>query len=90
MQGLSSRAHAFSVEALVGKKPCKMRKVSGGHDAGLAAEARVDTGTFTGKSQLDPHSTKLAKKKEPVRLLYFVNIKTVYRYLSSLPKRKKT
>lgn len=58
MQGLSSRAHAFSVEALVGKKPCKIRKVSGGIDVSLAAEARMDTYTFTGEGQLYFHKTK--------------------------------
>lgn len=57
MQGLSSRAHAFSVEALVGKKPCKLRKVSGGHDVSLAAEARTDTDTLNGRSQLYAHRT---------------------------------
>ncbi|XP_034037742.1 T-box transcription factor TBX22 [Thalassophryne amazonica] len=36
MQGLSSRAHAFSVEALVGK-PCKRMKVSDGHDSSSTA-----------------------------------------------------
>lgn len=57
MQGLSSRAHAFSVEALVGKKPCKIRKVAGGLDVSLAAEARMATDTFTGEGQLYPHKT---------------------------------
>lgn len=48
MQGLSSRAHAFSVEALVGK-PCKRMKVSEGHESGLAADTGSDTSIFTGE-----------------------------------------
>lgn len=63
MQGLSSRAHAFSVEALVGKKPCKMRKVSGGHDACSAAEARSDAGIFTGEGQLSRSKIKTNLQK---------------------------
>lgn len=66
MQGLSSRAHAFSVEALVGKKPCKIRKVSVGHDACLAAEARSDTGIFTGEGQLSNSKTKQKPRSENV------------------------
>ncbi|XP_029021142.1 T-box transcription factor TBX22 [Betta splendens] len=48
MQGLSSRAHAFSVEALVGK-PCKRMKVSEGHEPSSAEDG--DTSIFTGLSQ---------------------------------------
>lgn len=51
MQGLSSRAHAFSVEALVGK-PCKKMKVSDGHESSLAADAGGDTSIFTGEGHL--------------------------------------
>lgn len=47
MQGLSSRAHAFSVEALVGK-PCKRMKVSEGQESSSAG----DTGSiFTGEAE---------------------------------------
>ncbi|KAM4621390.1 T-box transcription factor TBX22 [Polymixia lowei] len=46
MQGLSSRAHAFSVEALVGKT-CKRMKVSDGQDTSLAGDTGSDTSTFT-------------------------------------------
>nr|XP_043896419.1 T-box transcription factor TBX22 [Solea senegalensis] len=48
MQGLSSRAHAFSVEALVGK-PCKRMKVSEGHESSSAAgDSGGDDSIFTG------------------------------------------
>ncbi|XP_071397421.1 T-box transcription factor TBX22 [Centroberyx affinis] len=47
MQGLSSRAHAFSVEALVGK-PCKRMKVSDGQDPSSTGDTGNDTSTFTG------------------------------------------
>ncbi|AWP12417.1 putative T-box transcription factor TBX22-like [Scophthalmus maximus] len=47
MQGLSSRAHAFSVEALVGK-PCKRMKVSEGHESSSAGDTGGDTSIFTG------------------------------------------
>lgn len=50
MQGLSSRAHAFSVEALVGK-PCKRMKVSDGHESSLAADTGSDT-SITGEKDL--------------------------------------
>lgn len=46
MQGLSSRAHAFSVEALVGK-PCKRMLVM--DDSSLAADAGSNTSVFTGE-----------------------------------------
>ncbi|CAL8332076.1 T-box transcription factor TBX22 [Gadus morhua] len=50
MQGLSSRAHAFSVEALVGK-PCKRRKTSARPDvAGVNAEVSGDADTFTSET----------------------------------------
>lgn len=48
MQGLSSRAHAFSVEALVGK-PCKRMKVSEGHESSSAAGTGSDTSIITGE-----------------------------------------
>lgn len=51
MQGLSSRAHAFSVEALVGK-PCKRMKVSDGHESNLAADTGSDTSIFAGEEDL--------------------------------------
>ncbi|KAA8588523.1 hypothetical protein FQN60_009868 [Etheostoma spectabile] len=47
MQGLSSRAHAFSVEALVGK-PCKRMKVSEGHESSSAGDTGSDTSIFPG------------------------------------------
>ncbi|XP_045887122.1 T-box transcription factor TBX22 [Micropterus dolomieu] len=50
MQGLSSRAHAFSVEALVGK-PCKRMKVSEGHESSSAADTGIDT-------SLDRHTVR--------------------------------
>ena len=50
MQGLSSRAHAFSVEALVGK-PCKRMKVSEGHESSSAGDTGSDTGIFTGEAE---------------------------------------
>lgn len=48
MQGLSSRAHAFSVEALVGK-PCKRMKVSEEHESSSAGDTSGDTSIFTGE-----------------------------------------
>ncbi|KAF3693641.1 T-box transcription factor TBX22 [Channa argus] len=51
MQGLSSRAHAFSVEALVGK-PCKRMKVSEGHDSSSTGDTGDDTSIFTGLSPM--------------------------------------
>lgn len=50
MQGLSSRAHAFSVEALVGK-PCKRMKVSDEHDSSSAGDTSGDTRVFTGETE---------------------------------------
>ncbi|KAI3351967.1 hypothetical protein L3Q82_020786 [Scortum barcoo] len=50
MQGLSSRAHAFSVEALVGK-PCKRMKVSEGHESSSAGDTGSDTSIFTGPKE---------------------------------------
>lgn len=47
MQGLSSRAHAFSVEALVGK-PCKRMKAS--EESSSAADTDSDTSIFTGEA----------------------------------------
>uniref|UniRef100_A0A8C2WDI2 T-box transcription factor 22 n=1 Tax=Cyclopterus lumpus TaxID=8103 RepID=A0A8C2WDI2_CYCLU len=43
MQGLSSRAHAFSVEALVGK-PCKRMKVSEEHESSSAGDTKDTSG----------------------------------------------
>lgn len=51
MQGLSSRAHAFSVEALVGK-PSKRLKVSEGLESSSTADTGTDTDTFTGEACL--------------------------------------
>ncbi|KAM7000196.1 T-box transcription factor TBX22 [Tautogolabrus adspersus] len=50
MQGLSSRAHAFSVEALVGK-PCKRMKVSEEHESSSAGDTGSDTSIFNGLSE---------------------------------------
>ncbi|XP_026213910.1 T-box transcription factor TBX22 [Anabas testudineus] len=52
MQGLSSRAHAFSVEALVGKS-CKRMKLSEGHESSSAGDTSGDTSIFTGASQME-------------------------------------
>ncbi|XP_036933151.1 T-box transcription factor TBX22 isoform X3 [Acanthopagrus latus] len=61
MQGLSSRAHAFSVEALVGK-PCKRMKVS--EESSSAADTDSDTSIFTGLSE---HPVSRTKKVGPAR-----------------------
>lgn len=50
MQGLSSRAHAFSVEALVGK-PCKRMKVSEGQESSSTGDTSGDTSVFTGEKE---------------------------------------
>lgn len=50
MQALSSRAHAFSVEALVGK-PCKRMKVSDGQDTSSSGDTGSDKSTFTGEKE---------------------------------------
>ncbi|CAG5992588.1 unnamed protein product [Menidia menidia] len=50
MQGLSSRAHAFSVEALVGK-PCKRMKVSERQDSSLAADTGGNRSIFSGQHE---------------------------------------
>lgn len=47
MQGLSSRAHAFSVEALVGK-PCKRMKAEDGDS--LAAHPHPNTSDSSGET----------------------------------------
>ncbi|XP_075959996.1 T-box transcription factor TBX22 [Anarhichas minor] len=60
MQGLSSRAHAFSVEALVGK-PCKRMKVSEGHESSSAGDTGSDTSIFTG---LNEHPVSQMKRAE--------------------------
>ncbi|KAF1384292.1 hypothetical protein PFLUV_G00116830 [Perca fluviatilis] len=59
MQGLSSRAHAFSVEALVGK-PCKRMKVSEGHESSSAGDTGSDTGIFTGLNEYPVSQMKKA------------------------------
>ncbi|XP_044219717.1 T-box transcription factor TBX22 [Thunnus albacares] len=59
MQGLSSRAHAFSVEALVGK-PCKRLKVSEGHESNSAGDTGSDTSIFTGLSEYPVSQMKKA------------------------------
>ncbi|CAL8262881.1 unnamed protein product [Lota lota] len=67
MQGLSSRAHAFSVEALVGK-PCKRRKTSARPDAaGVTADVRGDADTFTSPLQcnLDQSESAAGTQKGP-------------------------
>ncbi|XP_077957634.1 T-box transcription factor TBX22 isoform X1 [Gasterosteus aculeatus] len=48
MQGLSSRAHAFSVEALVGK-PCKRMKLTEEHESSSAGDTGSDTSILTGE-----------------------------------------
>ncbi|XP_034453150.1 T-box transcription factor TBX22 [Hippoglossus hippoglossus] len=67
MQGLSSRAHAFSVEALVGK-PCKRRKVSEGHESSSAADTGDDgsicTGETEGNSQTKKAGSTLKRRPE--------------------------
>ncbi|KAM9850187.1 T-box transcription factor TBX22 [Aulostomus maculatus] len=60
MQGLSSRAHAFSVEALVGK-PCKRMKVSEEHDSSSAGS---DTSVFPG---LQEHPISQIRKVDSTR-----------------------
>uniref|UniRef100_A0A3P9QE99 T-box transcription factor 22 n=1 Tax=Poecilia reticulata TaxID=8081 RepID=A0A3P9QE99_POERE len=50
MQGLSSRAHAFSVEALVGK-PSKRMKVSERHESSAAADAAGGRSISSGLSE---------------------------------------
>ncbi|KAF7227749.1 T-box transcription factor TBX22 isoform X1 [Nothobranchius furzeri] len=50
MQGLSSRAHAFSVEALVGK-PCKRMKVSERQDSGSGGGPGRDGSICTDQSE---------------------------------------
>lgn len=52
MQGLSSRAHAFSVEALVGK-PCKRIKVSEEHEPS-SADTSGDRSIFPGEDTFAP------------------------------------
>ncbi|XP_037636622.1 T-box transcription factor TBX22 [Sebastes umbrosus] len=59
MQGLSSRAHAFSVEALVGK-PCKRMKVSDGHESSSAGDTSRDTSIFTGLNEYPVSQMKKA------------------------------
>ncbi|KAI4819451.1 hypothetical protein KUCAC02_004697 [Chaenocephalus aceratus] len=64
MQGLSSRAHAFSVEALVGK-PCKRMKVS--DDSSSAADTGSETSTFTGLNEYPVSQMKKAGSSTPRR-----------------------
>ncbi|XP_054648491.1 T-box transcription factor TBX22 [Dunckerocampus dactyliophorus] len=58
MQGLSSRAHAFSVEALVGK-PCKRLKVSEDHDS----SSQGHTDIFTGKTKQQKRQYNFAQSQ---------------------------
>ncbi|KAI9515730.1 hypothetical protein NQZ68_022084 [Dissostichus eleginoides] len=64
MQGLSSRAHAFSVEALVGK-PCKRMKVS--DESSSAADTGSETSTFTGLNEYPVSQMKKAGSSNPRR-----------------------
>ncbi|KAL3045192.1 hypothetical protein OYC64_013448 [Pagothenia borchgrevinki] len=64
MQGLSSRAHAFSVEALVGK-PCKRMKVS--DESSSAADTGSETSTFTGLNEYPVSQMKKAGSSTPRR-----------------------
>ncbi|KAM4555884.1 T-box transcription factor TBX22 [Odontesthes bonariensis] len=57
MQGLSSRAHAFSVEALVGK-PCKRMKLSERQDSSSAGDSGGDRSIFSGHHEYDPSRMK--------------------------------
>ncbi|XP_056296046.1 T-box transcription factor TBX22 [Pseudoliparis swirei] len=66
MQGLSSRAHAFSVEALVGK-PCKRMKVSEEHESSSAGDTGGDTSIFTGLNEYPVSQMKTAGST-PTRL----------------------
>ncbi|XP_037118430.1 T-box transcription factor TBX22 [Syngnathus acus] len=50
MQGLSSKAHAFSVEALVGK-PCKRLKVSEEHVSSSRGHTDTDASIFSGSTE---------------------------------------
>lgn len=50
MQGLSSRAHAFSVEALVGKS-CKRMKVENEKEASSMGDTATDAGTIIQDSE---------------------------------------
>ncbi|XP_035804951.2 T-box transcription factor TBX22 isoform X1 [Amphiprion ocellaris] len=59
MQGLSSRAHAFSVEALVGK-PCKRMKVSEGLESSSAGDTSGDRSIFTGQHKYPNSQLKSA------------------------------
>ncbi|XP_020485395.2 T-box transcription factor TBX22 [Labrus bergylta] len=59
MQGLSSRAHAFSVEALVGK-PCKRMKVSEEHESSSAGDTGSDMSIFNGLSEYQGSQIKKA------------------------------
>ncbi|XP_047440433.1 T-box transcription factor TBX22 [Mugil cephalus] len=62
MQGLSSRAHAFSVEALVGK-PCKRMKVSEGHESSSAGDTGSDRDMFTGAHEHNATQLKKAARR---------------------------
>ncbi|KAM7389441.1 hypothetical protein PAMP_023422 [Pampus punctatissimus] len=59
MQGLSSRAHAFSVEALVGK-PCKRMKVSEGHESNSAGFTGEDMQEISGLNEYPVSQLKKA------------------------------
>ncbi|CAN9514752.1 unnamed protein product [Ophioblennius macclurei] len=64
MQGLSSRAHAFSVEALVGK-PCKRMKMSEGLESSSDGDTGSDRRIFIG--QHDHLSSQIKKVGSAVR-----------------------
>uniref|UniRef100_UPI0037E9AE92 T-box transcription factor TBX22 n=1 Tax=Semicossyphus pulcher TaxID=241346 RepID=UPI0037E9AE92 len=66
MQGLSSRAHAFSVEALVGK-PCKRMKVSEGHESSSAGDTGSDTSIFSGLTPRRTEDTPSDPERQTVR-----------------------
>ncbi|XP_028272434.1 T-box transcription factor TBX22 [Parambassis ranga] len=59
MQGLSSRAHAFSVEALVGK-PCKRLKLSEGHESSSAGDTGRDGSILIGQHKYPASQMKKA------------------------------
>ncbi|XP_046877030.1 T-box transcription factor TBX22 [Hypomesus transpacificus] len=63
MQGLSSRAHAFSVEALVGKS-CKRMKVENEKEASSMGDTATDAGTIIQDSEdyVEDHPLNPRKK----------------------------
>uniref|UniRef100_A0A3P8WLZ4 T-box transcription factor 22 n=1 Tax=Cynoglossus semilaevis TaxID=244447 RepID=A0A3P8WLZ4_CYNSE len=63
MQGLSSRAHAFSVEALVGK-PCKRMKVCEGHEPNEEEEEEEETEAAAGGEEDKPRESNCRPDRE--------------------------